>query len=134
MAIISFDVWVTANFKETQLDNMHSGQKVTISVDAFHSLKLKGHIDSIQPGTGSRFSLLPPENATGNYVKVIQRVPVKIILDESMDQLKCLSLGMSVEPEVYISDKTKEQTSWLKALKYLGGLKREAVAETAINE
>ncbi len=134
MAIISYDVWVTANFKETQLNDMHPGQNVTISVDAFKSLKLKGHIDSIQPGTGSRFSLLPPENATGNYVKVIQRVPVKIILDEPMEHLKHLSLGMSVEPDVYTADKATEKSSWLQILEYLGGVRQEAIAETAIND
>ncbi len=134
MAVISYDVWIVANFKETQLNNMYPNQKVNISVDAFHNLKLKGHIDSIQPGTGSRFSLLPPENATGNYVKVIQRVPVKIILDEPMENLKRLSLGMSVEPDVYIAGKTTEQSSWLHILEYLGGVKQEAIAETAIND
>lgn len=124
MAIISYDVWVTANFKETQLNDMHTGQKVNISVDAFEEQKLKGHIDSIQAGTGSRFSLLPPENATGNYVKVVQRVPVKIILDEPMDKLKHLSLGMSVEPSVYTSGDTKKPL-WFQILEYLGGLNYE---------
>ena len=134
MAVISYDVWVTANFKETQLNDMQPGQKVTISVDAFVHQKLKGHIDSIQPGTGSRFSLLPPENATGNYVKVIQRVPVKIIIDEPVEQLKHLGLGMSVEPEVYVANQTSEHSSWLQILEYLGGVNQQAVAETAVNE
>ena len=134
MAIISYDVWVTANFKETQLNDMHPGQDVTISVDAFDGQKLKGHIDSIQPGTGSRFSLLPPENATGNYVKVIQRVPVKIILDEPVEQLKHLSLGMSVEPDVYVANEKKKRSLWLQILEYLGGINNEKVTETAKNE
>lgn len=134
MAIIAYDVWVTANFKETQLSNMHPNQSVTVSVDAFDKQKLKGHIDSIQPGTGSRFSLLPPENATGNYVKVIQRVPVKIILDEPIESLKNLSLGMSVEPHVYVGSKTVENARWFQVLEYLGGVSRTAVAETAKNE
>ena len=124
MAIISYDVWVTANFKETQLNNMHTGQKVNISVDAFDGQQLKGHIDSIQSGTGSRFSLLPPENATGNYVKVVQRVPVKIIIDEPMENLKHLSLGMSVEPSVYTSGDTKKPL-WFQILEYFGGLNYE---------
>ncbi len=127
MAIISYDIWVTANFKETQLNDMHPGQKVNISVDAFEDLKLKGHIDSIQPGTGSRFSLLPPENATGNYVKVVQRVPVKIILDEPAENLKHLSLGMSVEPSVYTSGDTTQKPLWFQVLEYLGGLNYEQV-------
>jgi membrane fusion protein (multidrug efflux system) len=94
------DVWVTANFKETQLTHMQVGQAVTITVDAFPDDNLRGHIDSIQNGTGAIFSLLPPENATGNYVKVVQRVPVKIVLDEQPRHM--LSPGMSVEPEVDI--------------------------------
>src|SRR5690606_5703399 len=74
--------WVTANFKETQLARMRPGQPVEISVDAYPGIALKGHVDSIQRGTGARFSLLPPENATGNFVKVVQRVPVKIVFDQ----------------------------------------------------
>jgi membrane fusion protein, multidrug efflux system len=96
------DLWVTANFKENQLKHMERGQSVTITVDAFPDDKLHGHIDSIQNGTGAVFSLLPPENATGNYVKVVQRVPVKIILDEQPRHL--LSPGLSVEPEVDVRD------------------------------
>ena len=95
------DLWVTANFKETQLAHIKPGQTVTISVDAFPDEKLHGHIDSVQNGTGAVFSLLPPENATGNYVKVVQRVPVKIVIDGHPQHL--LSPGMSVEPEVDIS-------------------------------
>jgi membrane fusion protein (multidrug efflux system) len=96
------DLWVTANFKETQLAHMERGQPVTITVDSFPDDKLRGHVDSIQNGTGAVFSLLPPENATGNYVKVVQRVPVKIVLDEQPRHL--LSPGMSVEPEVDVRD------------------------------
>ena len=91
--------WVVANFKETQLTRMRPGQPVTITIDAYSGIKLKGHVDSAQPGTGSRFALLPAENATGNYVKVVQRVPVKITLDNS-DQAPFLALGMSVVPDV----------------------------------
>ncbi len=93
--------WITANFKETQLTRMRPGQAVTIKVDAFPDHPLKGHVDSVQPGSGSRFSLLPAENATGNYVKVVQRVPVKIVFDDpSDDLLRQLSPGLSVVPMV----------------------------------
>ena len=102
MAIVPGDVWVTANFKENQIGSMHPGQAVEISVDAYPDKVFKGHIDSIQAGTGARFSLLPPENATGNYVKVVQRVPVKIVFDEPPDPSHLLAPGMSVEPEVRI--------------------------------
>ena len=102
LAIVPENVWVTANFKETQLTHMHPGQKVAIKVDAYPKLKLEGHVDSIQSGTGSRFSLLPPENATGNYVKVVQRVPVKIAIDTPDDPNFKLSPGMSVVPSVDI--------------------------------
>jgi membrane fusion protein, multidrug efflux system len=95
------DVWVTANFKETQLSEMRPGQRVTISVDAF-SRDYSGHVNSIAGATGSKFSLLPPENATGNYVKVVQRVPVKITLDPGQNKDHRLRLGMSVEPNVWV--------------------------------
>lgn len=96
------DIWVTANYKETQLAHMEKGQHVTISVDSFPGDKLNGHVDSIQNGSGAVFSLLPAENATGNYVKVVQRVPVKIIIDDQPQHM--LSPGMSVEPEVDVRD------------------------------
>jgi len=102
LSIVPGDVWVTANFKESQIGRMQPGQPVEISVDAYPGKSFKGHVDSIQPGTGARFSLLPPENATGNYVKVVQRVPVKIVFDEPPDPKHMLAPGMSVEPEVYI--------------------------------
>jgi membrane fusion protein (multidrug efflux system) len=95
------DVWITANFKETQLTYMRAGQRATIDVDAYGDKTLKGHVDSIAPATGARFSLLPPENATGNYVKVVQRVPVKIVLDAGQDPEHLLRPGMSVVPRVY---------------------------------
>lgn len=94
------DIWVTANFKESQLKNMRIGQPVTISVDAYGGRKYKGHVDSFAATTGAKASLLPPENATGNYVKVVQRVPVKIVLDEGQDPEHLLRPGMSVEPTV----------------------------------
>jgi membrane fusion protein, multidrug efflux system len=102
MALIPLEnVWVTANFKETQLTSMRPGQRATIRVDAYGGREFKGHIDSIAPATGARFSLLPPENATGNYVKVVQRVPVKIVLEAGQDPEHLLRPGMSVVPTVY---------------------------------
>jgi membrane fusion protein, multidrug efflux system len=103
-SIVRYDVWVVANFKETQLDRIRPGQTVYISVDAYPGRKITGKVQSIQDGTGSQFSLLPPENATGNYVKIVQRVPVKIILDEHQndDPQHLLSPGMSVEPSVNV--------------------------------
>ena len=92
--------WVTANFKETQLTDMRPGQPVEIAVDTYPGRPLHGHVDSLQAGTGARFSLLPPENATGNYVKVVQRVPVKIVFDEPEEMDQFLALGMSVVPTV----------------------------------
>ena len=95
------DVWVTANFKETQLKFMRPGQAAEIEVDAY-GRKYKGHVDSIAGASGARFSLLPPENATGNYVKVVQRVPVKIVLDPGQNKDHLLRPGMSVEPKVKV--------------------------------
>jgi membrane fusion protein (multidrug efflux system) len=101
-SIVQHDVWVTANYKETQLNRMRVGQHVTVKVDAYPERTLTAHVDSFQLGTGAHFSLLPPENATGNYVKVVQRVPVKIVFDEPQDVLRRLGPGMSVEPEVNV--------------------------------
>jgi len=101
-SIVPDQVWVVANFKETQLRHMRAGQPVTVSVDAYPDKKFKGHVDSIQSGTGARFTLLPPENATGNYVKVVQRVPVKIVIDEQTGPAYVLGPGMSVVPEVKV--------------------------------
>jgi len=95
------DVWVTANFKETQLRRMKVGQRATISVDAY-GREYQGHVESIAGATGAQFSLLPPENATGNYVKVVQRLPVKIVLDQGQNRDHLLRLGMSVEPKVWL--------------------------------
>jgi membrane fusion protein (multidrug efflux system) len=99
---LSEDFWVVANFKETQLELMRVGQPVDIEVDAYPSETFHGKIDSFQVGTGSRFSVLPAENATGNYVKVVQRVPVKITFDEKPDNVHLLAPGMSVEPSVKV--------------------------------
>lgn len=102
LAIVQVDdVWVTANFKETQLKEMRPGQRALISVDAY-GREYKGKVDSIAGATGARFSLLPPENATGNFVKVVQRVPVKIVLDPGQDPEHLLRPGMSVTPTVYL--------------------------------
>ena len=103
LAIVPQHVWVVANFKETQLANMRPGQPVEVRVDAYPQFKFKGHVDSIQHGSGASFSLLPPENASGNYVKVVQRVPVKIVLDDAVDANHVLGPGMSVEPEVKVN-------------------------------
>ena len=95
------DVWVTANFKETQLKNMKVGQRAKISVDS-NGRTYNGHVDSFANSSGARLSLLPPENATGNYVKVVQRIPVKIVLEPGQNKDLSLRLGMSVEPKVYV--------------------------------
>ena len=95
------DVWITADFKETQLKHMRPGQRATIHVDA-NGRDYKGRVDSFAGTSGARLSLLPPENATGNYVKVVQRVPVKIVLDPGQNKDHALRLGMSVEPKVWL--------------------------------
>jgi len=102
MAIVPGEVWVTANFKESQIGNIRRGQSVEVTVDAYSDKTFKGHVDSIQAGTGARFSLLPAENATGNYVKVVQRIPVKIVFDEPPDPQHLLAPGMSVVPQVKV--------------------------------
>jgi membrane fusion protein, multidrug efflux system len=102
VSIVSPQVWITANFKETQLSDMRPGDPVDITVDAYPNLKLRGHVDSIQLGTGSKFSAFPPENATGNFVKVVQRVPVKIVIDSGLDPKLPLPLGLSVDPTVKV--------------------------------
>ncbi len=104
LSIVTPDIWITANFKESQLDRMRAGQKVDISVDAHPNLKLTGHVDSLQLGSGSRFTAFPPENATGNFVKIVQRVPVKILIDNGLDPAFPLPLGLSVVPTVHFVD------------------------------
>jgi membrane fusion protein (multidrug efflux system) len=99
--LVTRDVWVVANFKETQLDRMQVGQLVDVKVDAYSQLHLSGHIESIQGGSGARFTAFPAENATGNFVKIVRRVPVKIIIDHGLEQWPFLQLGLSVEPTVY---------------------------------
>lgn len=102
MAVVSAEVWIEANFKETQLARVRPGQEAVARVDAYPGLELHGRVDSVQAGSGAQFSLLPPENATGNYVKVVQRVPVKITLDLSRDDIPLLGPGMSVVPEIRV--------------------------------
>jgi membrane fusion protein, multidrug efflux system len=96
------DIWITANFKETQLADMHQGQTATISVDAFGGRVLNAHVDSIASATGAKFSLLPPENATGNYVKVVQRIPVKLVFEAGQDAEHQLRPGMSTVVKVRV--------------------------------
>jgi membrane fusion protein (multidrug efflux system) len=103
LAIVPREVWVVANFKETQLTHMRPGQTVQIKVDAYPQTTFQGRVDSIQAGSGARFSLMPPENASGNYVKVVQRVPVKIVLDEAAGSRHLLGPGMSVTPRVRVN-------------------------------
>lgn len=102
MAIVPKDVWVVANFRETQLKRIRPGQPVEIRVDTYRDKVLMGRVHSIQAGTGARFSLLPPQNATGNYVKVVQRLPVKIVFDVPPDPELLLVPGMSVVPRVRV--------------------------------
>ncbi|WP_336280185.1 HlyD family secretion protein [Cronobacter dublinensis] len=102
-SLVSPEIWVVANFKESQLERMRPGDKVAVSVDAFPDLELEGHVESIQQGSGSRFSAFPAENATGNFVKIVQRVPVKIVIDKGLEHWdQPLPLGLSVEPEVTV--------------------------------
>ena len=101
MMFVPDEVWITANYKETQLADMRPGQPVEIRVDAYPGRKLKGHVDSVQPGSGTAFSLLPAENATGNFVKVVQRVPVKIVVDDWPPDLP-VGPGMSVVPRTRV--------------------------------
>ncbi len=97
LAIVQIeDVWITANYKETQLRDVRAGQRAMVDVDAIGGREYRGKVDSLAGATGARFSLLPPENATGNYVKVVQRVPVKIVLDPGQDPEHLLRPGMSV--------------------------------------
>jgi membrane fusion protein, multidrug efflux system len=102
LALVPTNVWVTANFKETQLSYMRPGDPVEVHIDAYPNQDFKAKVDSLQAGTGARFSLLPPENAVGNYVKVVQRVPVKIVFDEAMPANLDIAPGMSVEPKVKV--------------------------------
>jgi len=106
MAIVPlYDIWVIANYKETQLEKVKTGHKVKIKVDTYPGKTFKGKVESIMAGTGAVFSLFPPENATGSYVKVVQRIPVKIVLEEGADPEHILRIGMSVVPMIIVNDK-----------------------------
>jgi membrane fusion protein (multidrug efflux system) len=103
MAVVPLDdIWITANYKETQLERVKPGQKVKIKVDTYPSKVFHGKVDSVMAGTGAVFSLFPPENATGSYVKVVQRIPVKIVLDQGTDPAHILRIGMSVVPTILV--------------------------------
>jgi len=102
LAVVPDTMWVVANFKETQLTDMRPGQKVNVEVDMYPGVSFAAHVDSIQRGTGSKFSMFPPENAAGNYVKVVQRIPVKIVFDAVSDDKYPLRVGMSVVPKVKV--------------------------------
>jgi membrane fusion protein (multidrug efflux system) len=104
VSVVPDALYITANYKENQLTDVKPGQPVMIRVDAFPALRLTGHVDSIQRGTGSQFALLPPENATGNFVKIVQRVPVKVLFDNPPGRLKGLAPGMSVETRIQTAD------------------------------
>jgi membrane fusion protein (multidrug efflux system) len=101
MAVVELDdIHVVANYKETELERIRPGQEVRIRVDAYPGREFRGRVDSIMAGTGVSFSLFPAENATGNYVKVVQRIPVKIVLEKDADKDHLLKVGMSVVPTV----------------------------------
>src|SRR6185312_12288892 len=102
MSVVPTNIWVVANFKETQLKKIRTNQPVEISVDSVDGKTFAGHVQSIQAGSGAAFSLLPPENAVGNFVKVVQRVPVKIVFDNPMEAQYVLGPGMSAEPSVTV--------------------------------
>jgi len=103
LALVPPYLWVTANFKETRLENLRTNQPVRIKIDSLGGRTFPGHVNSIMAGSGSRFSLLPPENAVGNFVKVVQRVPVKIVFNEPLDVAHVLGPGMSVVPSVHVT-------------------------------
>ena len=94
------DVWVTANFKETQLDKLRVGQSVQLTVDAYNGAAIEGVVQSISAATGARFTLLPPDNASGNFTKVVQRVPVRIRITKGLDAVRPLRIGLSVVAHV----------------------------------
>jgi len=114
LALVPTEVWVEANYKESQLKKMAPGQHVRVAIDALGGRTFAAHVDSIQAGSGAQFSLLPPENATGNFVKVVQRVPVKIVFDEPLPTDRTLGPGLSVTPSVAVGG--FELPSWLAAV------------------
>jgi membrane fusion protein (multidrug efflux system) len=107
ISLVENTVWVQANYKETQLTNVSKGDAAEITVDTFPGVVLKGHVEEIAPASGSQFALLPPDNATGNYTKIVQRIPVKIVLDPDPNLAERLRPGMSVIAEIKTKTKTK---------------------------
>ena len=108
ISLVENDVWVQANYKETQLTNVSKGDSAVITVDTFPGLRLKGHVIEISPASGSQFALLPPDNASGNFTKIVQRIPVKIVIEHDQRELDRLRPGMSVIVEINASGKKNE--------------------------
>jgi membrane fusion protein (multidrug efflux system) len=111
ISLVQHDVWAQANYKETQLTNVRKGDTARITVDTFPGLVLKGHVEEIAPATGSQFALLPPDNATGNFTKIAQRIPVKILIDHDPRATDRLRPGMSVVVEIDASGKSSDDTT-----------------------
>jgi len=111
ISLVESDVWVQANYKETQLTNISKGDSAVITVDTFPGLKLKGHVEEISPASGSQFALLPPDNASGNFTKIVQRIPVKILIDRDQSGADRLRSGMSVIAEINASGKKSETST-----------------------
>ena len=107
ISLVENTIWVQANYKETQLTNVSKGDAAEITIDTFPGVVLKGHVEEIAPASGSQFALLPPDNATGNYTKIVQRIPVKIVLDPDPNLAERLRPGMSVIAEIKTTTKTK---------------------------
>ncbi|NUS59920.1 MAG: HlyD family secretion protein, partial [Lysobacter sp.] len=100
IALVPTHLWVVANFKETQLEGMHAGDKVDVAIDAVPGTKFRGELESLSPASGAQFALLPPDNATGNFTRIVQRVPVRIALDGNAPELGALRPGMSATVRV----------------------------------
>ena len=111
ISLVESDVWVQANYKETQLTNITKGDSAVITVDTFPGLRLKGHVEEIAPASGSQFALLPPDNASGNFTKIVQRIPVKILIDHNQRAIERLRSGMSVIVEISASGQQSEVSS-----------------------
>jgi membrane fusion protein (multidrug efflux system) len=111
ISLVENDVWVQANYKETQLTNVSKGDSAVITVDTFPGLKLKGHVEEIAPASGSQFALLPPDNASGNFTKIVQRIPVKILIDHDQRAAARLRSGMSVIVEINASGKRSDDST-----------------------
>jgi membrane fusion protein, multidrug efflux system len=107
ISLIQDDVWVLANYRETQVRHMRPGDSATVRVDAFPGVVFNGVVDHISPASGSQFALLPPDNATGNFTKIVQRVPVKIVLDHNQSGMQRLRDGLSVIAKVRTSSATE---------------------------